>query len=246
MRVRRLVTGGASGTSFTIEVDSRQYMITAKHVVAGMVGNAKVTIHADANNNEEIDVEIYPCGGTIDVAVLVPKKQITVNYPLLPQSKGAHISQEMFFVGFPFSDYALTTHDGQSAIGFVRKATFSAQQNENGVTTLYLDGTNNPGFSGGPVVYWDANDQNGPMRVAGVVSGYRSDLAEVLGAASIAAADVAKEDPASIRRKADGSFIKLIPTGQWVVTNTGVVVAYPIDYAVDLINKNGLLGPKVA
>lgn len=38
---------------------------------------------------------------------------------------------------------------------------------------LYLDGQNNPGFSGGPIVFWHSASRG--FRVAGVVRGYRNE-----------------------------------------------------------------------
>ena len=43
---------------------------------------------------------------------------------------------------------------------------------------LYVDGFNNPGFSGGPIVYWDFSKHT--YKIAGVVKGYREDTAKVL------------------------------------------------------------------
>ncbi|QWG24747.1 serine protease [Bradyrhizobium sediminis] len=246
-RVKRIVVGQSSGTAFTIEVDGLQYILTAKHVVAGLQGNkGKIEIYEDKDNKKEITVDILRCDDPIDIAVLVPPAQVTVNFPLPPEMKGAFVSQEMFFVGFPFGDFGLTTHDGQSAIGFVRKAIFSAQVGKGDATILYLDGTNNPGFSGGPVVYKDLNIPNGEMKVAGVISGFRNDIEEVMKGDKIEREAITQDDlnRRVIRRLADGSFIKLSPTGNYVVTNTGVVIAYPIERAVELIKRSGIKGPQ--
>jgi S1-C subfamily serine protease len=246
-RVKRIVVGQSSGTAFTIEVDGLQYIVTAKHVVAALTGGkGRIKIYEDKDNKKEIAVDVLRCDDPVDIAVLVPTEQVTVNFSLPAQSKGAFISQDMFFVGFPFGDFGLTTHDGQSAIGFVRKAVFSAQENANGVTSMYLDGTNNPGFSGGPVVYMNYNDQQGGLTVAGVISGFRSDFAEVMKSEKVERQAITQDDlnKQLIRQLADGTFIKLSPTGNYVVTNTGVVVAYPIEYAVDLIKKSGAKGPQ--
>jgi len=43
---------------------------------------------------------------------------------------------------------------------------------------LYIDGFNNPGFSGGPIVYWDFTKH--AYRILGVVKGYKEDTAKVL------------------------------------------------------------------
>jgi hypothetical protein len=38
LRVKKIEVGPSSGTAFTIEVDRRQYIVTAKHVVATLKG----------------------------------------------------------------------------------------------------------------------------------------------------------------------------------------------------------------
>lgn len=43
---------------------------------------------------------------------------------------------------------------------------------------LFVDGFNNPGFSGGPIVFW--NFRTRVYRICGVVMGYREDTAKVL------------------------------------------------------------------
>ena len=57
-------------------------------------------------------------------------------------------------------------------LAFMKKGIFSATTNENGAVVFFLDGHNNPGFSGGPVVYRDLNQSGAPVfYVAAVVSG---------------------------------------------------------------------------
>ena len=63
--------------------------------------------------------------------------------------------QEVFFAGFPFGENLFTTStqtvNGLFPMPFVKKGIISAEATENGATILYLDGHNNPGFSGGPI-----------------------------------------------------------------------------------------------
>lgn len=249
-RVKRISVGQSSGTAFTIDVDGRQYIVTAKHVIASLTGaKGKITLYEGKDIHEEIEVDILRCDDPIDIAVLVPPKQVTVNFPLPADGvKGAYVSQPMFFVGFPYGDFSLSSNDGQSAIGFVRKAIFSAQERQEKVTILYLDGTNNPGFSGGPVVFKDANlSPQADMKVAGVISGFRNDLTEVMKWEKIEPKAITQDDlnRQLIRQLPDGSLGKLVGgTGTYVSGNTGIVVAYPIDYAVELIKKSGIKGPE--
>ena len=80
------------------------------------------------------------------------------------------------------------------------------------VKEMLLDGHNNPGFSGGPIVYQSTTDRRGSMTVIGVVSGYLQTLEPVY--------DARKETTLSYGY------------------NTGIVKAYFIDHATDLICEN--------
>jgi hypothetical protein len=58
--------------------------------------------------------------------------------------------------------------------------------------------------------------------------------------------EVTDEDRAASRIVTfnDGGTGKLIPTGDIVLNNTGIVRAYGIQAAVDLIRKSGVKGPE--
>ena len=43
---------------------------------------------------------------------------------------------------------------------------------------IYIDGFNNPGFSGGPIVFWDFSQH--VYKILGVVQGYKEDSAKVV------------------------------------------------------------------
>ena len=64
--------------------------------------------------------------------------------------------QDVYFLGFPYG-----LHGDMSALSndlpfpFVKKGIISLFHND-GVNRIYLDGHNNPGFSGGPVVFMPA------------------------------------------------------------------------------------------
>jgi hypothetical protein len=94
---------------------------------------------------------------------------------------------------------------------------------------LVLDGINNPGFSGGPVLY-----NTGPSQVVlGVISGYHSEPGEVY---SIEVPDLSTAVTAP-----DGK--KNTKKENVVDLNTGIVLAYSADVAVDAIRKNPIGSP---
>jgi hypothetical protein len=82
-----------------------------------------------------------------------------------------------------------------------------------------LDGHNNPGFSGGPVVFRRANKIGEEFRVMAVVSAFRTEDVEV---------------------RFQGQ-----PTGLTSATNTGIVVCPSIKQVTDMIAANPI-GPDIA
>lgn len=239
----RPVGSDSFGTAFTIEVDDRQYLITAKHVVAGLKGEDAVQIR-NGDQWSPFKVKVLRCDDPIDIAVLVPPVQLTVTFPLEPTMEGLQFAQDMYFVGFPYG--LSTTFPGGFSVALVKKAIFSGERNEKGVDLLFLDGHNNPGFSGGPIVFRDLSRSGATFKVAGVVSGFRHDTTPVLQPVEIKPGEIRPEDIALGRIvEKEGRLFRLRETEQLVRFNTGIVVGYSISHAVDLIRKNPL-GPAVS
>jgi hypothetical protein len=238
--------GPTSGSSFTIDVDGRQYLITAKHLIAGLKPEDTVQIRK-GDDWLPVKVKVFRCDDPIDIAVLVPPTQLTVSFPLEPTTQGMRYGQDMFFVGFPYGIFTSgQTINRLYPIAFVKKAIMSASVNEKGVRTLFLDGHNNPGFSDGPIVYRDLDRMDFIYKVAGVVAGYRFDTTPVLKPEEIKPEQVKPEDIAQGRIiQRDGRLFRLHDTGELVQFNTGIVIGYEIEHALDLITKNPI-GPKVS
>jgi hypothetical protein len=249
LRVKKIEVGPNSGTAFTIEVDRRQYIVTAKHVVATLKGTDEtVTLCETSMKCQPTQVTVLRCDDPIDIAVLVPKTQQTVTYPLEPALADTFLGQDMFFLGFPYGDNSLVTTFSSITVAFIRKATFSAQQCKGNATLLYLDGRNNVGFSGGPIVYQDLNQSGSVFKVAGVVSGFRPEIGDVFKPELIEESNIVPEDRAKglIIDTVDGRHFKLNRTGNVVSLNSDIVVGYAIDHAVDLIRKSQTKGPVVS
>jgi len=126
--------------------------------------------------------------------------------PISLTSDGMAYSEDMFFLGYP---YGLgMTIDAQVQLPIVKKAILSGSDSQTGggLHTMYLDGLNNPGFSGGPVVTMRFN----PPRIVGVISGYRVDWQQLL-----------------VNKLPDPSLS--------VQTNSGIIIAYDIKHAVEAL-----------
>ena len=247
---------GIQGSAFTFDVDGREYLVTAKHMVAHLKDKDKIEIAVRTNQWDSIDVAVYRCDGQVDVAVLVPSRQLTVNFPLDPTDGLGHDvsdGQDMYFVGFPFgqSAWAVTAYshrmNGDYPIPLVKKAVFSGSfEREHEPPVILLDGFNAHGFSGGPIVYRDLNAPNAwTFRVMGVISGFEPDLVHPVKDDALRNG----EDISKIEGWRLPPFAPIPPghilrdTEQLVPLNSGIVVGYSISFAVDLINKHPE-GPK--
>lgn len=92
--------GDASGTAFTIDVDNRQYLVTAQHVIDGLGDERQIQIHHDGDW-KNLAVEIVGQGDSADVAtdvaVLALRQQISPAYSLPPTSRGVQFGQQVYF-----------------------------------------------------------------------------------------------------------------------------------------------------
>jgi hypothetical protein len=156
----------------------------------------------------------------VDVGVLIPKEKRLSNAEAIPYPYLFAFGQEAYFLGFP---YGLYTSFGDHGLGvaLVKHAYVSARAScaaimpdgDKGEEFILLDGLNNPGFSGGPVV---APDMFSPFttvrrqKLIGVISGFRNE---------------------PVPLQVDGKEMKNATTA----TNTGIIFVVPIDRAVELI-----------
>ena len=203
--------GEDQGTCFTIDYDNRQYIVTARHLVKPITDSATIRIKHE-KIWKDCPVDLVGHGeGEVDISVLAAGIQISPQYPLPPTSAGLTLGQDVYFLGFP---YGLTSEIGELNRNFplplVKKATMSAMDfNPN---LFLLDGHNNRGFSGGPVVFSEVGKPGAQLSVAGVISGYHSRM-----------------EPVYLEDKRTTLEFKY---------NTGIILAYGIKHAVDLISQN--------
>lgn len=201
------------GTCFTVDVDERQYLITARHLVSEMTGAVTVKILHDRQWKELPVKLVGHSKGDADISVLAPGQQLSPDYPLNPSSAGLGLGQDVYFLGFP---YGLITDVGGLNNGFpmplIKKGIVSSLGFDETGNYILLDGHNNPGFSGGPVVFTRLGGPVDELSVAGVVSGYHYQYEPIY--------QKQHETPLSYKY------------------NTGIIVTYSIRHAMDLIHEN--------
>lgn len=203
LRTLRIDTPRGHGSAFTVTQHDRQWLVTARHVIDGF-GSQELAL---VNKNGQVDVELQALphvNSAADIAVFALSKPITPELPMHPTSKGAIFTQDAYFLGFP---YGLGNVAGDITYPLVKKAIFSgAQPGKNGTHLWFLDGINNPGFSGGPVVFNKSGTKD--WHVAAVVSGYlpeRIDVVEGEGVVPVNTGIVLAYDIAAAVDAIDGS-----------------------------------------
>jgi hypothetical protein len=246
-RVFQIQAGTKIGTAFTIEVDGREYLITAKHVVSELLNTKnEVQICRSDGQCPAMEVTILRCDDPIDIAILVLRRPMSPRSQVRPELRGLVYGQDIFFLGFPFGLNTMLGTDPHYPVPLIKKGTASGEVRINGATVILIDGHNNPGFSGGPVVYRDLANPSGLEKIAGVVSGFRNDLSPVFSTKKIQSSEVSREDIVEQRVQQKGSeLLRLTETNDVVRANTGIVIAYAIDHAIDLIKKNPV-GPTLS
>lgn len=236
----RVPSGMVVGTAFTIEVDSRQYLVTAKHILKELCDREEGLIEVFKNRQWiPLKVEILKCADPVDIAVIVPPRQLTITYTLPPSCEGLILGQDTYFVGYPLG-IAEGTAGIPSNLGLVKKAVLSQfdVHPECGSMRFLLDGCNNPGYSGSPLVF---SDTGGVLKVAGVMSGYLPQLTEVKRVHEIGSVDELREAVRTgkeILHKEGNEFVVEETNDLFASINSGIATAWDIKSAVELIRKN--------
>jgi S1-C subfamily serine protease len=128
-RVFRIAGEELAGTAFAIDIEDRQYLVTARHVVEGLNGACTISLFQDRDWSTFPVTVIGHAQGDIDISVLAPSRKHTPDIPLpLPASAdGLIYGQDAYFLGFP---YGILTKFIFGQEGFplplVKRATVSA------------------------------------------------------------------------------------------------------------------------
>ncbi len=204
--------GDEAGTCFLIIHKGQQYWITAKHLFkAENFPNQTIVRILNNEKLQDYNANIYYHENKdIDIAVMrFDKEYVGTVYDLGLSNLGELLlSQEMYFLGFPYCLRIKNVKENNGyPVPFVKKCILSGFGNDE-TNTLYLDGVNNKGFSGGPVVY----KMNGKFQIAGVISGYRYNECNIV----------------------DGSANEV---DLYARENSGIIIAYPIYHAISIIDS---------
>lgn len=244
-RVFFIKYGTKVGSSFTIDVENRQYLVTARHLVNGIKNGNTIGVFHN-NQWEPVKVKtLYTDPPEVDIVVLVLPMQISPSYSLGASFGNLYVSESIYFLGFPYGfKMDLRELNNGYPLPFVKKGVVSAfDVLPNKYSVVCVDGMGNPGFSGGPIVH--VNPTTKQLTVMAVVSGpLAHDPGEedkVLRKVKKVKQAVDKTSKAKISR--DG--FELVETDMIVRSNPGLVLGYGIGSALDVISKNAT-GPLIS
>jgi S1-C subfamily serine protease len=208
-----LFTDTLSGTCFAITDTTKEYIITAKHLFKRKTKSGdSVLVKINVNNIESLFKAIifFHTNPLVDIAVLKLPLKVSQTDALPFKDSGHFFGQDCFFLGYPLFNIGTITQNQK--IAFIKRAIVSALYKENGINILLLDGHNNPGFSGGPIITY--NNKMEDQFIIGIVSGY-----------------INQPQDAELKLSKTVSKQKSIRINE----NSGIIIAYPSEYIKEIL-----------
>ncbi len=156
-RITMIESQYGRGTMFSIDVDKREYWITAKHIITGAEHPPYGTVDTskpislkilDPGANEEswirVPFSVIDAGKDIDIVALVPPNALISNAIATASFEDAHVmlGGDCSFLGFPFGGGWRTHLDATHSywMPYAKHCTISSIP---GNDVLILDGINN-------------------------------------------------------------------------------------------------------
>jgi len=217
-RIFHIRFGSQVGTAFTLDIDNKQYLVTARHVVSEMLPNDKLGIYHDDQWKSLLVKRLVLPALEVDIAVLVSRIQLSPHKKrvLRPDTTNCQLGTDIYLLGFPYGEFTQDEEVNRNfPIPLVKQGIISGM----GPTTTkptqkywLLDGNIAPGFSGGPVILRNSGDPS-ELDVIGVISSFRWQQEPIW-----------QEDNT--------------PAAFFYKHNTGISVAYDIRFAIEAIEAN--------
>lgn len=207
--VHRLEVGNQRSTCFTIRHADRCWLVSARHCLEPFEGEDATISTSGGSAQIRLENLVYSEDSQVDIGVIPLSERQKYTSLVTPASSGFVLSQQAFFLGFPLGLVGADVPETGGLLPFVKVGFLAGMNFDEGI--YYLDGHNNPGFSGGPVCFKPPGLQT--WQIAGVVSGY-------------------PVDPAGLASPGGGH----VP-GVVAKANSGIVVTYSIEHVKRAIDS---------
>ncbi|WP_457594065.1 trypsin-like peptidase domain-containing protein [Hydrogenimonas sp.] len=163
------------GTAYTIEKGYNQFLVTAWHIFDNASDINEIEIYHN-NQWNRLKVEVaHNFLDDIDVIVFRLEYDLSPKYEVEIGMQNIIYGTWAYFLGFPFG----ISHDDGGInkgypIPFIKAALISNIKLEgHGYNTVFLDGHNNKGFSGGPAIWIPPNSKK--IQIIGTVTEYKTE-----------------------------------------------------------------------
>jgi hypothetical protein len=210
-----------TATAFSITHDYLNYFVTARHLFEKAKNKDKITfaIFSDSTWKSLQGIIYLDSNSLVDIAVIRP-----INVPYFESGFDLKITtfimgEDSFFAGFPFGLKMLDTQNlnNNFPLALVKKGIISGSTTENGVHIIFLDGHNNPGFSGSPIIV--KSNMDNKWHLIGVISAYRKQFNDL-------------ED------KKGNKYLDNNKRVMEYHENSGIVIGIGLKHIIDILNKN--------
>lgn len=177
------ISGSAPGTGFLVHRGGATFIVTADHLVAGLVIGDPVTLYDGAAPIGTFPYRPLPTL-PVDVTVLQFDQQgwAEDELPIELSSDGSIMGGDVYLLGFPFHFHTPGHASIGMAVPLIRKGILSGRWQISGaenVNRWFIDAFPHPGFSGGPVVWM--KEANRPQVIGVITSGHDDERVEPFG-----------------------------------------------------------------
>jgi Trypsin-like peptidase domain len=116
-----------AGTAFSVDYKGKVYLVTAKHVIAGVPAqNATIQIQQDGQWKDYHTVRtLFPSSDNVDIVVFETNERVEAPYSVTASRiSGPTMGQQIWFLGYPFG---IASHfKGGKIAPFIKRGTMSA------------------------------------------------------------------------------------------------------------------------
>ena len=204
----RLRVDTVHGTAFIGSLDSVEYVITAKHLLVDYASHSDTLLIYLNRPTGEVPylAKVFYHEDDHDIAVLQLDSPPSVGFSY-PVGGAITLGANAYFLGFPYNERFTTLYNGWK-VPLIKSATLSGSVDWGGLPKLVLDGHNNPGFSGGPIIAYD--NENKTNCIIGVVSGYYPQMNKVKNAKGEEIEDIISPENSGIIFATHSTFVEEI------------------------------------